>query len=182
METIKIDNRDTKYTIDTYGTFNGEGIEDYMLDGDDMANTDGTDGDYDNYDWDFDHAEIIKAFAKNSIDYITTEGLPDQKVIQSIEYISSGSPKFYNYTTDYYCMEVKYDGKALEDYLAENTEAFQSYAKECDMEKDALLYKLTFYMDQFYDRDNYIMTMAENEMEIYMENCTVTKKITTNTN
>ncbi len=175
IKEIELNNQDTKYTIDTYVYFTGDRFEESELD-----YMDGGSLTYDDYEWIYDHKNIVNGLAKESIEYLKDlfclyDG-SGQAIIKSIDLISSGSPQYYNYTTDYYIMNVKYDDQLLDEYIKKNSAAFVAYKKDSIIPDEDPLYKITFYIDQFYKDDDYINTIYEKEYEIYSNNVTITKK------
>ena len=175
IKEIELNNQDTKYTIDTYAYFTGDNFSEIFLSDDSESDYD----DYDDYEWEYDHKNIVKDLAIESINHlkeVLIQDLKDQAIIKSIDLISSGSPQYYNYTTDYYIMNVKYDDQLLDEYIKKNSVAFAAYKKDSIIPDDDELYKITFYMDQFYDDDDYIQHMYENKYEIYSNNTKITKK------
>lgn len=169
IKEIELNNQDTKYTIDTYAYFIGESFDESYLE--DEKN-------YDDYNWIYDHKNIVKDLALESIEYlkeILIQDLKDEAIIKSIDLISSGSPQYYNYTTDYYIMNIKYNDQLLDEYIQNNSATFVAYKKDNIIPDHDELYKITFYIDQFYN-DNYLDHMCNSEWEIYNCNTTITKK------
>lgn len=186
MQTLLIDNRDTLAHIDTYGILTGESWQeceiDYMRE---ELKNDALD--YDSFNWEYNHAGIVRDFAGVSLNYVI-EMMREYTGIKDITATikSSESPKFYNYTTDSYCFELQ-----VSDELA----AFM--AAHYVAHKDAILARLENYSDRanwqhatlcdIIDRaitkdasglesdiDDYNMTLWESEHETYSNNTTIT--------
>lgn len=183
---ITIDNRDLENVhIDTYGVLTGEGADDQQIEylREEYKNDSLT---YDDFNWSYDHGAIVRDFARVSINYLFNELITHGNgMITSITLESSGSPKYYNYTTDHYVAVYEYNTVKLHDYIAQNYDAVlekvrtydsvMSYTPVDDISKDDLAHAgLCHYIDNTIDREHYNMHMWEHETEVYYENTTVT--------
>lgn len=148
MNTIKISNLDTKYTIDTYNIF---GIEDEMA-------MNELEGDYDDYNWDYDMRWYVKHLAELATNYINE--LLDEKIM-TIKLVDTYSPAYYNYSTDNCSREITYDEKKLDEYINKYIDDYENYDK-WDYEE---INKVCFYLDSLYNEDDYVMSMFENREE-----------------
>ena len=97
---IEINNQDTLFTIDTYQTFTGDDNEDMMIEGFGCSR--------DILDFDYNHDEIIKCLSQASFEYISGI-VSDSDIINEMRFLRHGSPKFYNYSSDYYVFEIDYN-------------------------------------------------------------------------
>ena len=179
---ITIDNRDTENIhIDTYGMLTGDSFIEYEIEY--LSERDNKSYDYDDFDWSFDHKNIVKQFAIESIGIIENAiaSTDYEKIITSIELEKSFSPKYYNYTTDGYKMVVEYDEKALERYTEDNHGAILEIAKkyrayESDITKNDIVYAgIVHIIQNCITSDDYNMDMWEHELEIYSNNVEITR-------
>lgn len=179
---ININNLDTeKITIDTYGMFTGDGFEECELDYLQEQNP-GTN--YDDYEWTYNHPEIVKDLAHASIEIVrrAIKYTEYEKIINSITYVSSGSPRFYNYTTDHYIMSVDYNLVELHNYTFKNYDDIHAIAQKYNTEvtdEDRLYAAIINILDNCISDDDYKMSMWDAEHEIYSNNVNiepVTKK------
>lgn len=192
MRTIKIDNRDLSYTIDTYGMFTGESVHEmeaeHYRDEYDL-----TDDEWRDLDFDYDMAAITKALALESINIIWGEMPAD--IITNIDLIDTDSPRFYNYTTDHYTANWTLDDAALLEYIREHRDGWHKFAAdewnhlrifnidddkcfdiydENDPDNDDLIVAMIdYYTREHLDRESYEMAMFERETEVYMEHMTL---------
>lgn len=184
MRTIKIDNRDLSYTIDTYGMFTGESVhemeanhyrDEYNL----------TDDEWRDLDFDYDMAAITKALALESINIIWGEIPAD--IITNIDLIDTDSPRFYNYATDHYTADWTLDDAAMLEYIREHRDEFAKFAADewpdlhaydldaddCIEAGDLIVAMIDYYTREHLDADSYNMAMFERETEVYMEHMTL---------
>lgn len=170
--------------IDTYQMFTGDSfiereVEYLCEQHDDSTLT------YDDFDWEFDHKAIVEAFAKASIEAILQAVAYEKpEIVKSIEFVSSASPKFYNYTTDSYVMTVDVHTPNLNDYIAKHYDAVHERARGYgtsfeDVTPENLAHAgLCHYIDSLVVADDYNYTLWEIEHEVYSENCKVTPRDT----
>lgn len=191
-----IDNRDLPFTIDTYGMFTGDSWqemeseyfpEEYGIKPEDV-------------EFNYDHAGIVKDFAAKSVDtiidtVIDPNYLDDCGIVQAVgEVIDTGSPKFYNYTTDHYTAEYDIDAEALVKYVQEHSTEFGQfildewreivnvpevitleYLRGENEDDKFTVAALAMHLEEF--KEDYNMTMWEHEHEIYSENTTYTESM-----
>ena len=79
---IKINNQDTKYTIDSYQTFTNDSYIEQELEYYNEINN--TNLDYDDFDWDYDMQAINKDFADLSFEYLKDKKLDKVLVSASV--------------------------------------------------------------------------------------------------
>lgn len=176
--TLKIDNRDLSYTIDTYGMFTGdwqyESEVEYYKDEYEL-----TDDEAQQIDFDYDHPGIVKALAESSINILWNELKGD--IVQDITLDDSGSPQFYNYTTDHYTAEWTVNTDALEAYIRNTEVEFKAYVAEkwdyeyskAVLEQDTdtqTVVALDFWTGRILSEDQYNDQMFEREFEVYSNN------------
>lgn len=177
---ININNLDTEnITIDTYGMFTGESIDEMMREN---MREDGRE-DYDTVDIDYNMPEIVEGLARASIDIIlqAIKYTDYAKIITGITYVSSHSPKFYNYTTDSYIAKYTVNEKELDIYTQANYEDIEEIVRgydDCDAtgnEYTALFNYATVchILNNCITDDDYKMSMWESESEVYYENMTI---------
>jgi len=176
---ITLDNRDLEHVhIDTYQMLTGESTDDMMRE--DMRE-DGRE-DYETVDIDYDMPAIVEGLAHASIEVLLQEVKYEKpKIIESITFVSQGSPQFYNYTTDHYIMDVECNTVELHNYIAAHYDEVLAKAKTYDdsivdgeVSKENLAHAgLCHYIDNIITCDDYNMAMWEAESNVYYENMTV---------
>lgn len=177
MKAIFIDSRDLAYTIDTYATFTGEGVEETE------AEYYREEYDLDDIEFDYDHAEVVKALAIQSVALLQHELIDNgDGIVRSIALKATASPQFYNYTTDSYTALWVIDEQALANYC-QITEHFREWIVfgtenwpllNYDNETDVIVARLDFYTHQEYDPELYEDIMYERETECWIENMKLT--------
>lgn len=183
---LTINNLDLAFTIDTYGMFNGDSVdesevdyytEEYQL----------TPEEAQQIDFDYDHAGIVEALATASVSILENE-LAGDAVVKSISLpVKTRSPQFYNYTTDSYDAEYEIDLDALLVYANQNQAEFGKHIEDnwrefvnvpqeitveylqADDDK-FLVAMLDLYLRNVVDVESYEMQMFESESEAYYEN------------
>lgn len=179
---LRVNNLDLGYTIDTYGMFTGEGVED--LEAEYYKDEYGI-SDPNLIEFDYDHKGVVQALASESVDILEDELKGD--IVKSITLEKYTSPQFYNYTTDSYIATWNIDEYKLEEYCTNNLEAFETFRKENwqyewqnaidDDDTDTLaVIKLDFYTRQELPIDDYNSKMFEFEFEAWSENMKPTKE------
>lgn len=172
---ITIDNRDLAYTIDTYGMFTGDHV--YESEGDGYREEYNlTDDEWRELGFDLDHTAVVKGLADASIDIL--ENALIGNVVKSITIWKTGSPQFYNYTTDYYVAEWDIDTVQLTKYIANRQSRFTTWVLESGWDQDKrredeeynLTAMLDFYTRNEFTEDDYNDQMFEAESEIYFAN------------
>jgi hypothetical protein len=161
---ITIDNRDLKnITVDTYKTFTGESYTD------------------ESPETEFDIDAVIESFSQKSIEIINKE-TSTGGIIEGIFFIKSGSPKYYNYTTDWYTADYQVNAENLKKYIESNYSEVEKLAAGYDdsivkgsVSSESLYHAgLCHYINGAVDANIYMDTMYEFECEAYTENQTVT--------
>lgn len=176
--TITLDNRDTIATIDTYQMFTGDSTDEMMRENmrEDRRE------DYETVDIDYNMPAIIEALAHESIYYLSHELTTEKpQVVESITYVSHGSPKFYNFTTDYYIADYVVNIVELHNYIAANYDAVlekcMGYARVYSIAdittEDKAHAGLCHYIDSVIEKDDYNSEIWEKEAEVYYENMTI---------
>jgi len=183
MTKITIDNRDFEnVTIDTYQMYTGEGAYEMMMEyEEENARTEKRE--FNKYrEVDYNMKEIVKGLANVSIGVLeeAIKGTPAEKMILEIKLLDTGSPRFYNYTTDWYNAEYTVDTVALDTYINAHTEAIATIMKEYTNEYDVNLVDNKYHasvchiINNLIERDDYNMSMWEEEGNLYYENMTWT--------
>lgn len=176
--------------IDTYQCFNGDSWVEQEIEG--YNENEGTDLGYDDFDWNYDHAGIVKALAEASaetvVDQLATDG-----VITGVDVKSVYSPREYNFATDSYCAVWTVNRSKLEAWCKETAFDADAFAKEHyssydgfisfvpsmlrdDREGTTLWLMIDAYMRSEYDEERGFLHVAEAEWEVYQNNVTVTPK------
>lgn len=184
MRTLCINNQDLGdiVSIDTYQMFRGDSADEMLMSI--YNNEHGTDYWYDNFEWEYDHKQIVKDLANASRKFHLDNTLgPVVKNIGEIEL--TGSPKEYNFSTDYYECKWEIDEQALETFIERNQADFEQYYRDSgwaehtewreddDPQKaeNILIAKLAFYLQRLYENaDSYNEYMWEVETDIYLDN------------
>lgn len=185
---LTINSLDLAYTIDTYQMFNGESV----LEGEQMHYSEEyelTDDETFNLSFDYDHKAIVQAFAEHSIAILENELTTGRysssvtNVVKGITLIKTGSPQFYNYSTDWYTAEWDIDRTNLEGYIAGHDTAFNEWRYESGWTSDdmldtdkVILIWLDFYTRQELEVDTYDSQMWEIEGDVYYEHMTLDKE------
>lgn len=183
LKTIQINNQDLGLgaTIDTYGTFDGELIDDELID--DYNETHGVSLCYDDFEWEYDHKQIVAEIAEAR----AKELVEDVDCIESIKVLRSGSPAYYNFTTDWFVGEYTIDLDKLEKTISEHKKEFEPWYQEHwvitvensrnDEEKaeSLIMAKLDFIINNVVHDSNYVGEEAFNNLceavdEIYLNN------------
>lgn len=126
MITIKIDNRDLPFTIDTYATFTLDSETEQEIDY--YNETNNTELDYDDFDFSFDMNGYIKHLAQASVAILKDELIGD--IVKDIELVDTNSPQFYNYTTDSYTANWTIDDTTLTQYCTDNATEWNDFQRE----------------------------------------------------
>lgn len=183
MIKTQIDNRDfTDVHIDTYSMLTGESADEMMREYEqDNAREEKREP---LEDIDYDMPAIRKGLALESISYLEDK-IADAEVdniIKKIELIKTDSPRFYNYTTDWYVAEYEIDEKAMDSYIEANTDAVQSILSTYTNRYDVNLVDNKYHagvchlINHTIDKEDYNMHMWEIETEVYYENMEFTKE------
>lgn len=177
---------------DTYQTFTSDHFEESEIEG--WSEHLGRDLNYDDFDWTYDHAGIVRSISEVMADWIG-ERLSDLGVGSAqVELTRTGSPKFYNFESDWFEIEVTLDPAELRavtpdfDVDAWASEYYRSYdgfhsyvtGRMHDDDYHAE-YDFAFRVESLlrenadtYEPDNWKYEVWENEYEIYMDHVTMT--------
>jgi hypothetical protein len=188
--TININNLDLENVhIDTYQMLTGDSFVESEIDN--LREIEKDDAlTYDDFDWSYDHKAIVKEFALASIEIL--ENAIDHDAIKSIEYVSSTSPRYYNYTSDSYIMAVEVDVDNIDDYIAANQKELKEIVSDYAVRTandDNFVYTFTplseiktsdlYYaaichiINNCITADDYNMAIWEREYEVYSKNTTI---------
>ena len=175
---VTIDNRDLAYTIDTYGMFTGDSVAEseaeHYRDEFDL-----TEDEWREIGFDYDHAGIVKDLASASVNILWNE--LKGAIVHDITIDKTGSPQFYNYTTDHYVANWTVDVDQLEAYIRNCKEEFDKFVSEewevkytdavmdHDVETQTVI-ALDFWTRQILSEDSYNEQMWEAESEAYFNN------------
>jgi len=181
---ITLDNRDLEHVhIDTYQMLTGDSFDESEIEYqcEELKNDKLT---HDDFEWEYDHKQIVEDFAKASIN-IVLQGIRHETggdCITAIEYVSSTSPTYYNYTTDGYIMTVTVDTKKINKYIDANHAAIIVIAGKYDASTiDGIISRenlqhaaVCHIINTAITSDDYNMAIWESEFEVYSENTTMT--------
>ena len=180
---LTIDNRDLSFTIDTYGMFTGESCDEmereYYRDEYDM-----TDDESSELQFNYDHQAIVEAFAVASIDLLHNEFVTHGDIVKDIRLVKTGSPSYYNFTTDYYRAEWTFNSVKLKQWINEHDTEYWAFihenwgsewykVQENGDKETQYAAMLDFYTQTEYDREDYESHMFEHESHVYSENMTL---------
>lgn len=186
MRTLTINSQDLgdAATIDTYKMFNGETVDEVLIEYYNEEHN--TDYDYDDFEWDYDHAQIVKDLAERRAEFLESECNAIQKCVTTV----TGSPREYNFSTDYAVLEITYDETKVENYIKEHKDEYDSWYKESGWwsatewrddddkckEENREIARLDYYLNETIDHDTAYYALAEYEYEIYENNTKMTLK------
>lgn len=186
MRTITINSQDLgeAATIDTYCMFNGDQADDDLIDYYNEEHN--TDYNYDDFEWKYDHAQIVSDLAERRSEFLESESPAIHKCIP----VGTGSPREYNFSTDYAMFEITYDDDLVENFIKENQEDYDTFYRgsgwyshtewrdDDDPQKaeNVEISKLDYYLNKTIDHDTAYYALAEYEYEIYENNTTMTLK------
>lgn len=176
-------------SIDTYQTFNGESWLEQQYES--IAEETGLELDWSNTDVKYNFPGILQGLAEASIEGIVYQ-LYDSP-IESIEFVSSWSPTYYNFQTDTYTATytvnwtklqkwLKQSGKNREEWFIERWRSYDGFHSfmypgywEDPQYKQAMLVYATIamWMEENIDADEVFMHVAEAEWEVYYENAEI---------
>lgn len=165
-------------TIDTYGLLRGDNVDEWLIDG--YNEEHGTDYNYDDFEWDYDHDQIVKDFAKARAKFLED----NSDVIDKCEVETTGSPREYNFSTDYAMFKITYDEQKVNDYVEQHKDDYSTWYRESgwyehtewrdddDKQKDEnrKIARLDYYLNHTIDHDEALYAMDDVETGIYMEN------------
>lgn len=186
MRTITVNSQDLGdvATIDTYKMFSGESVDEARIEHYNEEHN--TDYDYDDFEWDYDHQSIVSDLAEKRSEFLEGESPAIHKCVP----VSTGSPKEYNFSTDYAMFEITYDDDLVEKFIKENQEDYDRFYRDSgwyshtewrddnDEQKveNIEMSKLDYYLNKTIDHDTAYYALAEYEYEIYENNTTMTLK------
>lgn len=121
MRTITINSQDLGEvgTIDTYQTFTGDQADENLISYYNEEHN--TDYDYDDFEWEYDHAQIVSDLAERRSEFLESESPAIHKCIP----VATGSPREYNFSTDYAMFEITYDEDIVWGYIKEHKEDYK---------------------------------------------------------
>ncbi len=172
---ISIDNRDLPYTIDTYGMFTGDSQYENEIDFLDSEYPELRE-DYPDLEvhFNWNHSQIVKGLAGWSTAIIEHE-IKGEKWLLSLPIIkTTGSPREYNFTADWYVADWNIDVAELDKVVPKD---WREQAKErgwtdddLEDEESVIVAKMTARMLELLTEDEYHSQMWEHEGEVYCEN------------
>ena len=177
---MTINSQDLGYvaTIDTYNMFDGGDFEDRLIE--EYSEKDYKNYEYDDFEWDYDHDQIVKDFAKARAEFL--EAASD--VIDKCEVETTGSPREYNFSTDYAMFKITYDEQKVNDYVEQHEDDYSTWYRESgwyehtewrdddDEQKDEnrKIARLDYYLNHTIDHDEALYALGDLEAGIYMDN------------
>lgn len=183
MKTLTINSQDLGEvaTIDTYQTFAGDQADENLISYYNEEHN--TDYNYDDFEWDYDHQSIVSDLAKKRSEFLESESPAIHKCVP----VSTGSPREYNFSTDYAMFEIDYDDDLVEKFIKENQEDYDKFYRDsgwyshtewrddADEQKaeNIEMSKLDYYLNKTIDHDTAYYAVAEYEYEIYENNTTM---------
>lgn len=181
MTILKVNSQDLgrAASIDTYGLFDGGEVDSNLIEWYNEEHNTGYN--YDDFEWDYDHKSIVKDLAERRAKYLEN----DVDVIHSVKVLETGSPREYNFSTDWATFEIDYDKDAVDTYIYDHAEDWSEWYRdnwystiewrEDGDYKDTLLEmaRLNFYLDKWYDANwKAYDPLYEDEYDIYYEHTT----------
>ena len=126
MKTITVNSQDLGdvATIDTYAMFKGDTVDEDLINW--YNENHNTDYSYDDFEWDYDHAQIVKDLAKRRAEFLENESPAIHKCVPT----TTGSPREYNFSTDYAMFEITYDEDIVENFIKENQEDYDRFYRD----------------------------------------------------
>lgn len=188
MSTITVNSQDlgNAGTIDTYGIYKGEGVDEQIID--DYNEEHNTDYSYDDFDWNYDHKQIVKDLAEYRAKALEN----DVGIIHSVKVLETGSPREYNFSTDWAMFEIDYDEDEVEKYVKDTKEKYDGWYRDSGWysstewrddddprrAENIRIAKLDYYLNTkaLPEFDDWYWSVAEHESEIYINNTEVTLK------
>lgn len=174
--------------IDTYQMLNGDSWGDSELE---WLDSEGQPSDYDDYDWTYDHAGICRDFAAASVAALLDQ--LDRSILVDAKVLDVGSPREYNFTSDWYEADWTVDMDALDAWLDAHEWSLDAYVAEHHGSYDGFyshipgrlsdpkqrdwtvfFLKLDAYVRAELDTDEYNSALWEAETMVYAENTTYT--------
>lgn len=185
IRTISINSRDLPYSIDTYGMFTGESTAENECDyyySEYPAIAELVDAGKLEIGFDYDHAAIVAELAGSSI-AIIEQAIHFEKppVVIGVPIIkNSGSPQFYNYTSDHYTADWTLDIDELRKQVpadwrnkaVENGWDAEALGDDHDETESGIVAMLELYLRDHLTEDEYNESMWEYESEAYSNHMT----------
>ena len=178
-KTIRLNNQDTPFTIDTHQYFTGDDTDEMIIR--DYNDENDTDLDYDSFDWSYDHKAIVKELATASLEWLQENILDD--IIMNLDLVETFSPKFYNYSTDSYSLDIEIDTGALDrlydwssydgNFQAWLRDSDNQYLYETGTDDEQLDWKAMYHLEQVATdemKGDYLMAIHESSSELWYEN------------
>ena len=176
---------------DTYSSYTGDSETEGFLEN--QADN-GESSDYDDYDWSYDVAGVVKALgeagAEDALSQLSSEG-----ILLSVEVTDTYSPREYNFATDSYKAIWEFDATALDEWCESNSFDPDKYVAEHHASYDGFMSFVTMWMDDQatrpgtiqwlkfaaylrseLDMEQQVNAMAEAESEAWSQNTTVTPR------
>lgn len=163
-------------TIDTYNLFTGGDVDEDIIQY--YNEQHGTNYTYDDFEWDYEHAEIVKDLATERAILLETE-VP---AFKSVKVKSTGSPREYNFSTDYAMFKIDYDEDMVEKFVGQDFNKWHefyhdsgwwsqiSWREDTEETRDLIrMAKLNYYLDDFYKNQWVDDPLFEKELDIYFE-------------
>lgn len=150
------------FTLDTYQTFDMDHWYDIHCE-----NIKESWENPDDFDFDFDSTNYLKALAENATDFYNKECIDDIIKSYKLKPDSIYRPAYYNYTTDSAEYTLDFDARKLNAYIKQNN---HEYIESCERKSyyipplEDYEEKLAFYFKKVHSHkfDDYIMDQFEN--------------------
>ena len=182
---ITVNSQDLGYAgdIGTYQGFDGYGVDEMIIEDYNLHHY--TQYDYDDFEWDYEHAEIVKDLAEERARLLQDE-VP---AFKSVKVKSTGSPREYNFSTDYAMFEIEYDEALVNKFVDSDFNKWHefyhdsgwwsqiSWREDCEDTQNLIrMAKLNYYLNDFY-REHWedYDPLHEVETDIYLEHTRCTK-------
>ena len=124
---IKLDVMSTPYTIDTYSTYLSDSYEEQEIEY--YNETNETDYNYDDFDWKYNHKGLVQHLADSLLEQMR-ENIIDDVILKIEADGEAWSPREYNFATDNASFIYTVNPEALEAYIADNAEAYETDKKK----------------------------------------------------
>lgn len=177
-------------SIDTYQSFTGDSWLENEFEY--IEEETGVKLDWSNADVTYNHEGIRQGLAEASIQGIL--GAIDWDLIESIEYVSSWSPQYYNFETDSYTATyrvnwtrlkkwLKKSGKDREEWMRNRWSSYDGFHSHMYpgywnepqyMEGMRVYATIAMYLEETLDSETPFLAVAEAEWEVYQQNAEIT--------
>ena len=171
MTKIKLETLYTPYTLDMYSTFATDMCEEMIIEHE--SETHNKSLTYDDFDWSYDNAGMLKGLADNLIELLNDNIIDD--VILKIELDGEPvSPREYNFITDYAFLDFTVNYDNLKKYIDDNESDYnenkiQSHSGFVwlgDNEHTMLNYYLKTKSVELLSSDDYVTAQFDDWYEI----------------